>query len=157
MFERSKCALGAFLYGFILRRKCHIVIFLTFYLYWLNLNRDVHIGLIGFGEHMKWPQHYTSNGNTNIEGEVKNMKFEKSEPIITFEVIYNFTELHQIIYNLKRETRNFWSCRLFWYIISSMFIGSQKGWLWEAGEILRAKSKLGVRHIKVDWCLRGSY
>ncbi|KAG5308105.1 APLP protein, partial [Acromyrmex insinuator] len=46
---------------------------------------DVHVGLIGFGEHMKWPQHYTSNGNTNIEGEVKNMKFEKSEPIITFE------------------------------------------------------------------------
>ncbi|XP_018353837.1 PREDICTED: apolipophorins [Trachymyrmex septentrionalis] len=46
---------------------------------------DVHIGLIGFGEHMKWPQHYTSNGNINIEGEVKNMKFEESEPIITFE------------------------------------------------------------------------
>ncbi|XP_011691522.1 PREDICTED: apolipophorins [Wasmannia auropunctata] len=47
---------------------------------------DVHIGLIGFAEHMKWPQHYTTNGNTNIEGDVKNMKFEKStEPILSLE------------------------------------------------------------------------
>ncbi|XP_018393503.1 PREDICTED: apolipophorins [Cyphomyrmex costatus] len=45
---------------------------------------DVHIGLIGFAEHMKWPQYYTSNGNSNIDGEVKNMKFEKPEPILTF-------------------------------------------------------------------------
>ncbi|XP_072754262.1 apolipophorins [Anoplolepis gracilipes] len=46
---------------------------------------DVHIGLIGYGEHMKWPQHYTSNGNLNIEGDVKNIKFEKLDPLITFE------------------------------------------------------------------------
>ncbi|XP_071631577.1 apolipophorins [Temnothorax longispinosus] len=47
---------------------------------------DVHIGLIGYAEHMKWPQHYTTGGSTNIEGEVKNMKFEKpEEPIITLE------------------------------------------------------------------------
>lgn len=50
---------------------------------------DVHIALIGFGEHMKWPQHYTTGGNTNIEGDVKNMKFEKSYPIITFEEAKN--------------------------------------------------------------------
>lgn len=25
---------------------------------------------------MKWPQHYTTGGNMNIDGEVKNMKFE---------------------------------------------------------------------------------
>ncbi|XP_012523598.1 apolipophorins [Monomorium pharaonis] len=46
---------------------------------------DVHIGLIGYAEHIKWPQYYTTNGNTNIEGEVKNMKFKKPEPILTFE------------------------------------------------------------------------
>ncbi|XP_029170500.1 apolipophorins [Nylanderia fulva] len=46
---------------------------------------DVHIGLIGYGEHMKWPQHYTSGGNLNIEGDVKNIKFEKLDPLITFE------------------------------------------------------------------------
>ncbi|XP_011871153.1 PREDICTED: apolipophorins [Vollenhovia emeryi] len=46
---------------------------------------DVRINLIGFAEHMKWPQHYTTNGDTNIEGEVKNMKFGKPEPIVTFE------------------------------------------------------------------------
>ncbi|KAL6267909.1 hypothetical protein P5V15_000977, partial [Pogonomyrmex californicus] len=47
---------------------------------------DVHIALIGFGDHMKWPQHYTTNGgNTNIEGDVKNMKFEKPEPILSLE------------------------------------------------------------------------
>lgn len=54
------------------------------------INRDVHIGLIGYAEHMEWPQHYTSGGNLNIENEVKNMKFEKSDPIITLEVIYMF-------------------------------------------------------------------
>ncbi|KAL6440757.1 hypothetical protein ACFW04_003301 [Cataglyphis niger] len=46
---------------------------------------DVHIGLIGYGEHMQWPQHYTSGGNLNIESDVKNMKFEKTEPLITLE------------------------------------------------------------------------
>lgn len=46
---------------------------------------DVHIGLIGFGEHMNWPQHYTYNGNLNIEGDVKNIKFEVVDPLVTFE------------------------------------------------------------------------
>ncbi|KAM0732090.1 Apolipophorin [Formica fusca] len=46
---------------------------------------DVHVGLIGYGEHMKWPQHYTSDGNLNIESDVKNMKFEKADPLITLE------------------------------------------------------------------------
>ncbi|KAL0104310.1 hypothetical protein PUN28_017203 [Cardiocondyla obscurior] len=47
---------------------------------------DVHIGLIGFADHLKWPQHYTTNSNsTNIEGDVKNMKFEESNDYITFE------------------------------------------------------------------------
>ncbi|XP_011166991.1 apolipophorins [Solenopsis invicta] len=46
---------------------------------------DVHIGLVGFAEHMEYPRHYTTNGNTNIDGEVKNMKFKKPEPILTFE------------------------------------------------------------------------
>lgn len=45
---------------------------------------------------MKWPQHYTTNGNTNIEGDVKNMKFAKSDPILTFEVTYRFTKLYEI-------------------------------------------------------------
>ena len=40
---------------------------------------DVHVGLIGFSENMKWPQHYTLNGETNIDGEVKNMKFHEKE------------------------------------------------------------------------------
>ncbi|XP_015429625.1 PREDICTED: apolipophorins [Dufourea novaeangliae] len=48
---------------------------------------DVHIGLIGFGEKMKWPQHYTLNGDTNIDGEVKNMKFfERTAPVSLKEV-----------------------------------------------------------------------
>lgn len=47
----------------------------------------MHIGLIGYGEHLSHPQHYTSNGNLNIEGDVKNIKFEETDPIITLEVI----------------------------------------------------------------------
>lgn len=86
-FERLEYALG---YRFILWREYHIVIFLICRSYWLYLDRDVHIGLIGFAEHMKWPQHYTTNGNTNIDGDVKNMKFGKPKPIITLEVIYPF-------------------------------------------------------------------
>nr|XP_012148156.1 PREDICTED: apolipophorins [Megachile rotundata] len=46
---------------------------------------DVHIGLIGFSESMKWPQHYTLNGNTNIEGDVKNMKFSEKKPSVSME------------------------------------------------------------------------
>lgn len=36
---------------------------------------------------MKWPQHFTLNGDTNIDGEVKNMKFEEGKPIISYQVI----------------------------------------------------------------------
>lgn len=50
-------------------------------------NRDVHIGLIGFSENTKWPQHYTINGNPNIDGEVKNMKFREKKPSVSLEVI----------------------------------------------------------------------
>ncbi|XP_076681659.1 retinoid- and fatty-acid binding glycoprotein apolipophorin isoform X2 [Andrena cerasifolii] len=46
---------------------------------------DVHVGLIGFSEKMKWPQHYTLDGDTNINGEVKSMKFYDTKPIITLE------------------------------------------------------------------------
>ncbi|XP_054010516.1 apolipophorins isoform X2 [Hylaeus anthracinus] len=46
---------------------------------------DVHIGLIGYSEQMKWPQHYTVNGDTNINGEVKNMKFFESKPKLTID------------------------------------------------------------------------
>ncbi|KAK2585087.1 hypothetical protein KPH14_008599 [Odynerus spinipes] len=46
---------------------------------------DVHVGLIGFGEHMSWPQHYTTGGSTNIEGDVKNIKFEGKNPITTLQ------------------------------------------------------------------------
>lgn len=46
---------------------------------------DVHIGLIGYSEMMKWPQHFTLNGDTNIDGEVKNMKFEEGKPIISYQ------------------------------------------------------------------------
>nr|XP_033202794.1 apolipophorins [Bombus vancouverensis nearcticus] len=46
---------------------------------------DVHIGLIGFSENMKWPQHYTLNGDTNIDGEVKNMKFHEKKPAVTWQ------------------------------------------------------------------------
>ncbi|XP_076294213.1 retinoid- and fatty-acid binding glycoprotein apolipophorin [Lasioglossum baleicum] len=47
---------------------------------------DVHIGLIGFADQLKWPQHYTVNGDTNIVGDVtKNIKFFKKSPTITLE------------------------------------------------------------------------
>lgn len=52
-----------------------------------TFHRDVHIGLIGYSEMMKWPQHFTLNGDTNIDGEVKNMKFEEGKPIISYQVI----------------------------------------------------------------------
>lgn len=48
---------------------------------------DIHIGLIGFGEHMKWPQHYTTGGSINVDGEVKNMKFVEGEPLLTFKEV----------------------------------------------------------------------
>ncbi|XP_063988684.1 apolipophorins [Diachasmimorpha longicaudata] len=44
---------------------------------------DIHIGLIGYGEHMKWPQHYTTGGSANVNGPVKNMKFSESANPIT--------------------------------------------------------------------------
>ncbi|XP_043521132.1 apolipophorins isoform X2 [Frieseomelitta varia] len=50
---------------------------------------DVHIGLIGYSEKMKWPLHYTLNGETNIEGEVKNMKFDEKKPTITLQEAKN--------------------------------------------------------------------
>lgn len=50
----------------------------------------MHIGLIGYSEKMKWPQHYTLNGDTNIEGEVKNMKFDEKKPTITLQVTVLF-------------------------------------------------------------------
>ncbi|XP_008560242.1 apolipophorins [Microplitis demolitor] len=46
---------------------------------------DVHVGLIGFGEHMKWPQHYTTGGSINIDGDVKNINFSPSTPLISLE------------------------------------------------------------------------
>jgi hypothetical protein len=46
---------------------------------------DVYTGLIGFGEMMKWPQHYTLNGNLNVEGEIKNMKFADKEHLVSFQ------------------------------------------------------------------------
>ncbi|XP_014488121.1 PREDICTED: apolipophorins [Dinoponera quadriceps] len=46
---------------------------------------DVHIGLMGYGEKMDTPQFYTVGGNLNIEGDVKNIKFEKSDPILSLE------------------------------------------------------------------------
>lgn len=53
----------------------------------LNLfHRDVHVGLIGYSENMKWPQHYTVHGDTNIQGEVKNIKFNEKKPAVTLEV-----------------------------------------------------------------------
>lgn len=48
---------------------------------------DVHIGLIGFAENMKWPQHYTFNGETDIAGELKNIKFTEKEKQITLEEV----------------------------------------------------------------------
>nr|UEP64281.1 apolipophorin [Cotesia flavipes] len=46
---------------------------------------DVHVGLIGYGEHMKWPQHYTTGGSINIDGDVKNINFSPSTPLISLE------------------------------------------------------------------------
>ncbi|XP_035725460.1 apolipophorins-like [Vespa mandarinia] len=46
---------------------------------------DTHIGLVGFGEHMNWPQHYTTDGSTNIVGDVKNIKFEGKNPILNLQ------------------------------------------------------------------------
>ena len=48
---------------------------------------DVFIGLIGFGEDLKWPRHYTSNNNVNIEGgDISHMSFSnKGEPKITLQ------------------------------------------------------------------------
>ncbi|XP_034949851.1 apolipophorins [Chelonus insularis] len=44
---------------------------------------DVRIGLIGYADNMKWPQHYTTGGSMNIDGEVKNMNFSPSSPLIS--------------------------------------------------------------------------
>ncbi|XP_019888404.1 apolipophorins [Ooceraea biroi] len=63
---------------------------------------DVHIGLIGYGDHMKWPQHYTSGGNINIEGDVKNMKFEQPKPIVTLEEAKKGTNEKKIEYLEQR-------------------------------------------------------
>ncbi|XP_076643954.1 retinoid- and fatty-acid binding glycoprotein apolipophorin [Halictus rubicundus] len=47
---------------------------------------DVHVGLIGFADKLEWPQHYTVNGDTNINGDaVKNIKFFEKKPTITLE------------------------------------------------------------------------
>ncbi|XP_046492116.1 apolipophorins [Neodiprion pinetum] len=47
---------------------------------------DVHVGLIGFGDHMDTPEHYTLKGSRNIDGDqVKNMKFASRTPTITLE------------------------------------------------------------------------
>lgn len=47
---------------------------------------DVHIGLIGFADQLKWPQHYTVNGDINVNGDVtKNIKFFEKRPPITLE------------------------------------------------------------------------
>ncbi|XP_012266095.2 apolipophorins [Athalia rosae] len=46
---------------------------------------DVHIGLIGFGDHLEVPVHYTVKGNRNIDGEVKNMNFAEKKPFLTLE------------------------------------------------------------------------
>lgn len=47
---------------------------------------DVHVGLIGFADKLKTPQHYTLNGDTNINGDVvKNVKFYEKTPALTFE------------------------------------------------------------------------
>ncbi|XP_011501184.1 PREDICTED: apolipophorins-like, partial [Ceratosolen solmsi marchali] len=49
--------------------------------------RDVFIGLIGFGEGMKWPRYYTSNNNVNIEGgDINHMTFSNvREALISFQ------------------------------------------------------------------------
>ncbi|XP_046751140.1 apolipophorins [Diprion similis] len=47
---------------------------------------DVHVGLIGFGDHMETPEHYTLKGSRNIDGDqVTNMKFAPRIPTITYE------------------------------------------------------------------------
>ncbi|XP_023246016.1 apolipophorins [Copidosoma floridanum] len=48
---------------------------------------DVFIGLIGFGNNLKWPKHYTSNGNLNIEGgDFSNMAFSNTrEPLVSLQ------------------------------------------------------------------------
>nr|XP_033329599.1 apolipophorins [Megalopta genalis] len=50
---------------------------------------DVHIGLIGYAENMPWPQHYTFNGETNITGELKNIKFRGTDPKASFQEVVN--------------------------------------------------------------------
>lgn len=50
--------------------------------------RDVYTGLIGFADKMRWPQHYTLNGNLNVDGEAKNMKFVDKEKLVGFEVCF---------------------------------------------------------------------
>lgn len=54
---------------------------------------------------MEWPQHYTSDGNLNIEGDVKNMKFEKADPLITLEVtcVDTVVKLIQIRFSIVSE------------------------------------------------------
>lgn len=49
------------------------------------IDSDVHIGLIGYGEHMKYPQHYTTGGSINIDGDVKNIDFAPSSAQITLD------------------------------------------------------------------------
>ncbi|XP_066596058.1 apolipophorins [Prorops nasuta] len=46
---------------------------------------DVFVGLIGYGDELDWPQHYTSGGSLNIQGDtpIKNMKYEELEPLVT--------------------------------------------------------------------------
>lgn len=34
---------------------------------------------------MKWPQHYTTGGSINIDGDVKNINFSPSTPLISLE------------------------------------------------------------------------
>ena len=47
---------------------------------------DARISLIGYGEHMMWPQHYTTGGNVNINDKVNNMDFAERVPLLTLEV-----------------------------------------------------------------------
>ncbi|XP_078038624.1 retinoid- and fatty-acid binding glycoprotein apolipophorin, partial [Augochlora pura] len=63
---------------------------------------DVHIGLIGFAERMKWPQHYTFNGDTDIAGELKNIKFFEKEKKVTFqEAVDGVKELRNSIKKIE--------------------------------------------------------
>lgn len=52
---------------------------------------------------MKWPQHFTLNGDTNIDGEVKNMKFEEGKPIISYQVILQKTIIRYFSKNFSRN------------------------------------------------------